>query len=156
MSAASSFSPGVVVVNVLFALSFGTLAFLESRRFRRTYGTKPWGVPSVVWGLLGLLLSFFALFFLFMAELMTRRRLQMTEVVPAPKPSAGPPPGAPAVPMAGAPAGPAAPPGAEPRDLPLFGWYADPSGRHHTRYWDGRGWTTRVSDGGPPYDDPTV
>jgi hypothetical protein len=24
------------------------------------------------------------------------------------------------------------------------GWYQDPTGHHHTRYWDGRRWTDRV------------
>ena len=28
------------------------------------------------------------------------------------------------------------------------GWYADPSGRHEVRYWDGAGWTYEVSDQG--------
>ena len=28
------------------------------------------------------------------------------------------------------------------------GWYPDPSGRHEYRYWDGRGWSSQVSDSG--------
>lgn len=28
------------------------------------------------------------------------------------------------------------------------GWFADPSGRHQFRYWDGEQWTAHVSDGG--------
>lgn len=28
------------------------------------------------------------------------------------------------------------------------GWLADPTGRHQLRYWDGRQWTSHVSDGG--------
>jgi hypothetical protein len=28
------------------------------------------------------------------------------------------------------------------------GWYPDPSGRHQNRYWDGKQWTDRVSEGG--------
>ena len=28
------------------------------------------------------------------------------------------------------------------------GWYPDPSGRHQYRYWDGKGWSSQVSDGG--------
>lgn len=28
------------------------------------------------------------------------------------------------------------------------GWYADPTGRHQSRYWDNDHWTDRVSDGG--------
>ena len=31
---------------------------------------------------------------------------------------------------------------------PTAGWYADPSGRHEARYWDGQRWTDRVADRG--------
>jgi hypothetical protein len=34
------------------------------------------------------------------------------------------------------------------------GWHPDPSGRHEMRYWDGRAWTTHVTDGGRPGSDP--
>jgi hypothetical protein len=30
--------------------------------------------------------------------------------------------------------------------LPAPGWYADPAGEHHARYWDGSAWTGHVSD----------
>jgi len=33
-------------------------------------------------------------------------------------------------------------------------WHPDPSGRHELRWWDGRGWTANVSDGGRPGVDP--
>jgi hypothetical protein len=36
---------------------------------------------------------------------------------------------------------------------PLFGWYPDPTGRHEERYWDGRFWSDRVSDGGERSED---
>ena len=32
--------------------------------------------------------------------------------------------------------------------MPPAGWYADPSGRHEYRYWDGTYWTAGVADGG--------
>lgn len=32
-------------------------------------------------------------------------------------------------------------------------WYADPSGRHQYRYWDGASWTTHVADDGVQSDD---
>lgn len=32
-------------------------------------------------------------------------------------------------------------------------WYADPSRAHAMRWWDGERWTTRVTDGGAPFDD---
>lgn len=37
--------------------------------------------------------------------------------------------------------------------LPAVGWYPDPSGRHESRYWDGRVWTTHVSDRGVTSED---
>ena len=33
-------------------------------------------------------------------------------------------------------------------------WYADPSGRHELRYWDGTAWTDHVSDQGVTSTDP--
>lgn len=33
-------------------------------------------------------------------------------------------------------------------------WFADPTGRHELRYWDGRAWTADVSDGGTTAQDP--
>ena len=38
---------------------------------------------------------------------------------------------------------------------PTPGWYQDPSGAHHRRYWDGAAWTDDVFDGGADAaDDP--
>lgn len=34
------------------------------------------------------------------------------------------------------------------------GWYADPTGRHTYRYWDGSRWSSQVSDGGTAGADP--
>ncbi len=33
-------------------------------------------------------------------------------------------------------------------------WHADPTGRHELRYWDGRAWTSHVSDRGVASTDP--
>jgi hypothetical protein len=33
-------------------------------------------------------------------------------------------------------------------------WYADPTGRHQLRYWDGHAWTEHVSDAGKQAEDP--
>ncbi len=32
-----------------------------------------------------------------------------------------------------------------PADLPPAGWYPDPGGVHHQRYWDGQRWTAQTS-----------
>jgi putative membrane protein len=42
----------------------------------------------------------------------------------------------------------------EPAALAPAGWFADPSGRHEWRYWDGTGWTDHVGDGGVASLDP--
>jgi hypothetical protein len=34
------------------------------------------------------------------------------------------------------------------------GWFADPTGRHMYRYWDGSRWSSQVSDGGTAGVDP--
>jgi hypothetical protein len=52
---------------------------------------------------------------------------------------------------AAAPAIPAGPPAQG--SIPP-GWFADPSGRHELRYWDGRAWTASVSDRGAQSLDP--
>jgi hypothetical protein len=62
----------------------------------------------------------------------------------------------PAVPATSAPTDPtaaSAPPAAPAAVAPApvvapAQWYADPSGRHQYRYWDGVAWTTRVADNG--------
>lgn len=35
-------------------------------------------------------------------------------------------------------------------------WYPDPSGRHQSRYWDGRAWTGHVADDGVTAEDPVT
>lgn len=52
------------------------------------------------------------------------------------------------------PTAPTAPPVPPRSALPPPGWHPDPSGRHWWRWWDGRGWTDHVADGGAPYVDP--
>jgi Domain of unknown function (DUF4389)/Protein of unknown function (DUF2510) len=41
-----------------------------------------------------------------------------------------------------------------PAPLPLAQWYADPTGRHAQRYWDGAQWTSQVADDGRSASDP--
>ena len=81
---------------------------------------------------------------------------------PAPAYPSGPPPLAPypsgPAPTAPQPSGPAplapapTPPARTP--LPPAQWYADPSGRHTHRYWDGARWTEQVADDGRAGVDP--
>jgi hypothetical protein len=67
-----------------------------------------------------------------------------------PPPSAAPPSVMPPAPEEGPPRYPTT----ERRDLPPFGWYPDPSGRHQQRYWDGTRWTDQVTDDGEQAVDP--
>jgi hypothetical protein len=69
----------------------------------------------------------------------------------APASPAQPPTAAPAQPpQPAAPAQPAPPQAAAQPE----GWYPDPSGRHQTRWWDGRQWTSHVADNGVQSTDP--
>jgi hypothetical protein len=48
------------------------------------------------------------------------------------------------------------PPGGQaipPANVPA-GWYADPTHRHQSRYWDGSRWTEHVADSGVSATDP--
>ena len=47
-----------------------------------------------------------------------------------------------------------APPGKAWSRVVSAAWLADPAGRHELRYWDGRQWTSSVSDGGEQSQDP--
>jgi hypothetical protein len=40
------------------------------------------------------------------------------------------------------------------QDLVKSDWYADPTGRHQYRYWDGSVWTEHVADSGQTSSDP--
>ena len=54
---------------------------------------------------------------------------------------------------AGPPSGVAAVP-ASPAPQVAPGWYADPAGRHQSRWWDGTAWTANVADNGATSTDP--
>jgi hypothetical protein len=57
----------------------------------------------------------------------------------------------PPAPLPPAPLQPTPPP---PASLPPAQWYADPTGRHTHRYWDGVRWTPQVADDGRTSEDP--
>lgn len=159
-------SPGAIAESLVFALAFSFLGYRMSVRHRALRGVTPWRLPSPVWAVICLVLQFMGIALEILAELTTRPAL----------PAAHPPqeglagysyPYATATPLSEeAVAGTAA---AEPEEpvarfapppadaagrTPLFGWYADPAGRHEKRYFDGRGWTDLVADGGVAGNDP--
>lgn len=70
-----------------------------------------------------------------------REQLSVGPVAPPPPMAAAVPPPAPV------------PAPAQPAESPA-GWHADPSGRHHHRWWDGTRWTDAVSTNGTTSTDP--
>jgi hypothetical protein len=66
-------------------------------------------------------------------------------------PAKGPESTLPSAPTPPAPTPPAPLPSAP---LPPAQWYADPTGRHQLRYWDGTRWTPNVADDGRTASDP--
>ena len=143
----------------------GALAYLISDRYSRSRGVTPWRLPSMVWALIALVsvaVLPLVLLALPVACLTTpagdkRRNGGQSPATVSRGPADfssqasslhGPGPGPDVVAQV--------PPVPERRDLPLFGWYADPSGRHQHRYWDGRYWTEHVRDDGVRSIDPPV
>ncbi len=143
----------------------GALAYLISDRYSRSRGVTPWRLPSMVWALIALVsvaVLPLVLLALPVACLTTPSADKRRNGGQSPAVSRGSADFSPQASSLDAPgAGPEAgvgqlPPVPERRDLPLFGWYADPSGRHQHRYWDGRYWTEHVRDDGVRSIDPPV
>ena len=134
----------------VLALAGAALAYFVSDRFGRSHGVPPWRLPSTVWAVIALVVLPvlpIAVLVLPIACWTTARRTG-PDGRGATSTAAGPAdmiPRAPVTPQAHEPAQAGEPVLA--RDLPLFGWYPDPSGRHRERYWDGRVWTEHVRDG---------
>ena len=58
------------------------------------------------------------------------------------------------IPPAPLPPAPLPPAPLHPAPIPPAQWYADPTGRHTHRYWDGSQWTSNVADDGMTASDP--
>lgn len=155
------FSPAFVVIG-LVALAFGIFTIVDMAK-RPTWQWQRAGSNKTLWLVLEVLcLLLFGLIAIVVALLyfaVPRPRLVAVERESSGRP---PYPGAPQYPVSsgspppypgggGAPSAYQAP---ERRDLPMFGWYPDPSGRHQQRYWDGTRWTDQVSDDGRQSVDP--
>ncbi|HUY29844.1 MAG TPA: DUF2510 domain-containing protein [Acidimicrobiales bacterium] len=154
----AGYTRGEIVGSLAFACLFAMLGYRMSHRHRLARGVTPWRLPSVVWGAI----CFFFQPFGLVVELVA----QATTKPAAPAPAAGhlsryPGPettvlrGAIEIdPPVAAPAGPPPPARDETGATPLFGWYADATGRHEQRYWDGRRWSEHVLDDGARGVDP--
>jgi hypothetical protein len=151
---------------------FALLGYRISAIHRVLRGVTPWRFPSFVWaaicfafGPIGLVVELFA-------EFTTKPRLpsslgRLAFRDPATRQATNTRiPGvamAPTMPATVAPQigvdvepiyrGPALPKDEAGRTA-LFGWYADPLGRHELRYFDGRRWADFVADGGVRSADP--
>ena len=127
-------------------LLFGFAGWYSARSIEKKYGSRAWGWPNWVWGvvtglslLLGAILQYVAI-----RQLKKESALQPTPVLGygpvAPLTGYGP----------GAAALTALPEAAAPvvaAQMPA-GWHPDPAGRHQHRWWDGAAWTTHVSTNG--------
>lgn len=175
-SGIASASPGQLALSAALAALCAGLGYRMSSRHRALRGVTPWRLPSLAWAVLCLFLLFVGLAIEVLAELTTRSPYSPAAPAPGPdeRTSRFAPPSTP--PVAVEPPGtgerpgallpPAdrerrevaddAAPAAEPWPAPptddagrpaLFGWYADPAGRHERRYFDGRRWSEHVVDG---------
>ena len=157
-------------VNLLiFGTILAVLSYVRTENFRKRTGVNPWGIPPLVWAIvsffvivLGTLLSIIACA---TTKVPTRTSRWMGaaghpgapgQVYPPSggnAPGYGPvPPGTPSSPV-DAPLPPFRPTTAVAATSPPR-WFADPSGRHEYRYWDGEQWTEHVSDHGTSSVDP--
>ncbi len=163
----------------VFGVIFAVLSYVRTSRFKEQTGVNPWHIHPVVWAVVSFFIALFGTLLSLIACATTRAPgrggsmvaggrgpgyvpVAGTNVPPGyvPAPGYGPPgsgvgPGSPAVlgthPSAypfPAPPAPAAPAGSMPA------WHADPTARHHHRYWDGSQWTEHVSDHGTAGTDP--
>lgn len=136
-------NPGLYFVAIILLL----LAFLAVFLNVLSFVTRPDGI-AVSLGI-GLLLAAAGMVAGWVGVLMAGAATKADMVAGA----AGPP--AVTAPTAGQPLGP--PPGPQ-RPVAAAsqpaGWYPDPHRRHDVRHWDGRAWTSHVSDRGTPGEDP--
>lgn len=146
----------------LFVSALGARAiYVASIRYRLRFGVTPWRLPSWAWSLLVFLFLPIGVVIFLIARATTRPRSAPQSLAgPALRGGIGAPGGWPGstTPGSTTPAsadnyglGGSHPP---PERLPPAGWYADPAGRHELRYWDGKGWSADVSDGGARSLDP--
>jgi hypothetical protein len=127
--------PVVTVLFVVVTILFAALAYVRTAAFRRRSGRNPWGIHPNLWLVIGFFLGIIGACLAYLACLTTR---------PSPNFDPPHPPGhnyASGVAM-WSPTQPPQPAG------PPAGWYPDPSGRHHYRFFTGHDWTDDVVDDG--------
>lgn len=176
----AGYSRSEVVVSLLFAFVFAALGYRMSYRHRQARGVTPWRLPSGLWALICFFLQPFGIIVEILAQATTKSRYSapasgaqtsgaQTSGISTTGNRAGTV--AYAALRARQPAltgadsggsgdvlaeqqGPAAPASDVDGKPAMFGWYPDVTCRHAERYWDGRGWTELVRDGGVSGSDP--
>lgn len=162
------------VIVVGFSVVWAVLGYVLSENDRKRLGRTPWGLPSAVWAILWFLSLVLGLVLYLIAHSVGIRRAQQppplsgppvagsTRVVaPTGKPSVAelfpsypqpansqPPAIGPSPTLPKDPALPQFQQGPSPWPYSPPAWHADPSGRFHFRWWDGRQWTSQVSTDG--------
>lgn len=128
-------SSSLLLVSFLIGIVAAFLAYGSARRYEARTGAAAWHLPAGVWAFIFFLSWLIGLVLFLIAKATTRPRpTQGPEPGPGPGPGGDYPPSEP---------------------TPVAGWYPDPSRRHELRYWDGKGWTSHVRDGGSQGTDPT-
>lgn len=164
-------SAGEVAMSVVLAVVFAALGYRMSARHRMVRGVTPWRIPSIAWAVICLFLQFIGLAIEVVAELTTRSPYSPATPAERPEQHYAPPTSAPRLPgiastgdggggLEDLPAPEVTgsgypPPAADASGAPAsFGWYADPTGRHERRYFDGRCWSEHVLDASTLARDP--
>jgi hypothetical protein len=133
--------PVITVLFVVVTILFAALAYVRTAAFRRRSGRNPWGIHPNLWLVIGFFLGIIGACLAYLACLTTRTEPAFDSALPPANQhyaqgqgfwSATPPP------ASGPPAG----------------WYPDPSGRHHYRFFTGHDWTDDVVDNGAHSSEP--
>jgi Protein of unknown function (DUF2510) len=128
-STGSLFSVLVLVIAALF----GALSYVRTVSFRRRMGRNPWGIHPLAWLAIGCFLGIFGMCLALLACATTRTGPSFQPMNPTPG--------------QGLQSGSSwSPPLSS--DGPPAGWYPDPSGHHHYRFFTGHDWTADVVDDG--------
>ena len=122
---------GVLVL--VLAVLFGALSYARTVSYRRQLGRNPWGIHPYVWLIIGCLLGIIGMCLAFLACATTRTGPSYRSVG-----SVGSSPGYRSASWSPPASG----------NGPPAGWYPDPSGRHHYRFFTGHDWTPDVVDNG--------
>ncbi len=155
LAAASSGS----YVGVVIAAGAGVLMFREARNTSQQYGRTPFGRSPAFWGVFSFLVLIVAVPLYYIGKATLRRQ--------------GPPAsgsygaggyagggggggGGGGSQQSGGSGSSGSSPTGPTAGGPPAGWFADPSGRHQQRYWDGVAWTEHVADAGATSVDPPV